>query len=190
MFIPKGKGGCGRAAIRLPHLTIIFQVGLICRRKAYLQHINMWWWPLLLKIINKLTVRLNTFQQTEFFHLTKVLPLLFPSFFKNGLRGFCLFGILCFLCCGNPWPPLSSRSCRRSCHACRFFHLCCIRCIWMTLNGSILWLLMQQSDRMVVSYVKMDYSWSIVLGTTFCCSSFVEVEWWILSWKHYNRLRT
>lgn len=35
MFIPKGKGGCGRSAIRLSHLTIIFQVGLLCRRKAF-----------------------------------------------------------------------------------------------------------------------------------------------------------
>jgi hypothetical protein len=60
----------------------------------YRQHINFCWWPLLLKVINALTSNLKMLPQHEFFHLTKLLPHLFPHVFTNGLRDFCLFAIL------------------------------------------------------------------------------------------------
>eukprot|EP00984_Skeletonema_dohrnii_P018643 scaffold8747_cov78-Skeletonema_dohrnii-CCMP3373.AAC.1 len=58
------------------------------------KHINMLWWPLVLKVVNKLIQSLLVFPRIEFFHLTRLLPYLLPEVFCNGMLDFCLFSII------------------------------------------------------------------------------------------------
>mmetsp|Transcript_30419 Transcript_30419/g.47647 ORF Transcript_30419/g.47647 Transcript_30419/m.47647 type:complete len:140 (+) Transcript_30419:374-793(+) len=44
--------------------------------------------------MNYLTTKLLILPQLQFFHLSRMLPVLFPLLFENGDRDFCLFAIL------------------------------------------------------------------------------------------------
>jgi len=60
----------------------------------YRKHLNQVWWCLVLKVVNALTSNLVSLPLKEFFHLTKLLPHLFPKSFMDGAREFCRFAIL------------------------------------------------------------------------------------------------
>ena len=60
----------------------------------YRNYINQAFWPFVLKLMNYLTTKLLILPQLQFFHLSRMLPVLFPLLFENGDRDFCLFAIL------------------------------------------------------------------------------------------------
>ncbi|KAL7492128.1 hypothetical protein ACHAWT_001379 [Skeletonema menzelii] len=60
----------------------------------YRKHLNQVWWCLVIKVVNILTSNLVSLGLKEFFHLSKLMPFLFPNSFLDGAREFCQFAIL------------------------------------------------------------------------------------------------